>query len=187
MESSEDAILSKDLDGTIRSWNPGAERLYGYTRGEAVGRHISMLAPPGLENEIPMIIDRIRRGDRVEHFETRRRQKDGHELYVSLTVSPVRGQDGAIVAASIIARDVTRRHEAEVALQESERRLEVALRESRLNQLAAEKALREADMLARRMEDIRAVVDVAHAHSSLDDLLHGLLHYVQGRLSPMRP
>jgi sigma-B regulation protein RsbU (phosphoserine phosphatase) len=182
VESSEDAIISKDLDGTIRSWNTGAERLYGYTRSEALGRHISMLAPPGLENEISMIIDRIRRGERVEHFETRRRHKDGHERYVSLTVSPVRGRDGAIVAASIIARDVTRRHEAEVALHESERRLEAALHESRLNQLAAEKALREANTLAHRLEDIRAVVDVAHAHSSLDDLLRGLLHYVQERL-----
>jgi sigma-B regulation protein RsbU (phosphoserine phosphatase) len=182
VEYSEDAIISKDLDGTIRSWNLGAERLYGYSRAEAVGKPIAMLAPPGLEDEIPMIIERIRRGERVEHFETRRRHKDGHEVYVSLTVSPVRGEHGAVVAASIIARDLTKRREAEVALQESERRLQAALAESRRNQRAAESAHREAEALARQLEDIRAVVEVGHAHSSLDDLLHGLLQYVHGQL-----
>ena len=182
VESSDDAIISKDLNGTIRSWNPGAERLYGYTREEAVGQPISMLAPPELADEIPMIIERIRKGERVEHFETRRRRNDGRELYVSLTVSPVRNQDGAIIAASIIARDITKRHEAEMALRDSERRLQDALDESRRSQLAAIEARREAETLARRFEDIRAVVDVAHAHSSLDSLLHGLLDYVHGRL-----
>lgn len=182
MESSDDAIISKGLDGTIRSWNPGAERLYGYTREEAVGRHISMLAPPELANEIAMILERIRAGERVDHFETRRVRKDGRELYVSLTVSPLRAPDGEIVAASIIARDLTRRHEAELALHESERRLQTALEQSRSSRLAAERAHRETATLARRLEDIDAVVDVAYAHSSLDELLHGLLEYVQTRL-----
>ena len=182
VESSADAIISKDLDGTIRSWNVGAERLYGYSPTEAIGRPIAMLATPGREDEIPMIIERIRRGERVEHFETRRLHKDGHEVYVSLTVSPVRDEDGVVVAASIIARDLTQRHEAEVALQESERRLQAALAESRRNQRVAERARREAEALARRLEDIRVVVDVAHAHSSLDELLQGLLQYVHGRL-----
>jgi PAS domain S-box-containing protein len=182
VESSEDAIISKDLDGTIRSWNLGAERLYGYSPAEAIGRPIAMLAPPDREDEIPMIIERIRRGERVEHFETRRRHKDGHDVYVSLTVSPVRGEDGAVVAASIIARDITKRHEAEVALRESERRLQAALAESRRNQRVAESARREAEALARRLEDIRGVVEVGHTHSSLDELLQGLLQYVHGRL-----
>ena len=182
VESSEDAILSKDLDGRIRSWNVGAERLYGYPRAEAVGRHISMLAPPERVDEIPMIIERIRRGERVEHFETRRRRKDGREVYVSLTVSPVRDEDGTIVAASVIARDVTGRHEAEAALKASQLRLREALDESRSSHVVAETARREAEALAQRLRDIRKVVDVAFSHSSLDDLLHGLLRHVHGSL-----
>ena len=182
VDSSEDAIISKDLQGTIRSWNLGAERLYGYSRAEALGRPIAMLAPPGREDEIPMIIERIRRGERVAHFETRRRHKDGHDVYVSLSVSPVRATDGTVVAASIIARDLTDRHEAEIALQESQRRLEAALADSRRAYRDAETAHREAETLARQLRDIHAVVDVAHAHGSLDELLQRLLQYVHGRL-----
>jgi PAS domain S-box-containing protein len=182
VESTDDAIISKDLVGTIRSWNRGAERLYGYTREEAIGQPISMLAPPDRVDEIPMIVEQIKRGKRVEHLETIRRRKDGRDVYVSLTVSPVRNEDGRIIAASVIARDVTRRHEAELALRESDRRLRTALKEARLNHAAAEEAHHKAEVLARRLADIQAIVDVDLAHFSLEGLLHQLLAHIQAVL-----
>ncbi|HXD13961.1 MAG TPA: PAS domain S-box protein, partial [Xanthobacteraceae bacterium] len=113
VESSEDAIVSKDLDGIISTWNQGAERLFGYTAEEAVGRSITILIPPGRENEEPAILARIRRGERVDHYETVRRRKDGSLVDISLTISPVRDGNGAIIGASKIARDITDRKEAD--------------------------------------------------------------------------
>jgi PAS domain S-box-containing protein len=127
VESSADAIISKDLNGIIRTWNRGAERLFGYTAGEAVGRPVTILFPPGLEDEEPGILARIRRGERIEHYETVRRRKDGRIVDISLTVSPVRDGADRIVGASKIARDITRRKEAERKLQESEQRLKELL------------------------------------------------------------
>ena len=109
VEFSDDAIVSKTLDGIITSWNPAAERLFGYTLEEVIGRPISILAAPGRENEMPAILERIRRGEKIEHFETVRRRKDGSLIDVSLTVSPIRDQRGRIVGASKIARDITER------------------------------------------------------------------------------
>ncbi|HSD02039.1 MAG TPA: PAS domain-containing protein, partial [Gaiellales bacterium] len=120
--SSEDAILSKDLDGTIRSWNAAAERLYGYTAAEAIGCHIGLVVPDELATEIDAIMCEVAAGRRVEHFETARRRKDGSLVDVSLSVSPVRDRTGRVVAASVIARDVSVRHALEAALLESERR-----------------------------------------------------------------
>ncbi|UPJ53254.1 PAS domain S-box protein [Bradyrhizobium sp. 200] len=123
VESSDDAIISKDLDGIIRTWNPGAERLFGHTAGEAIGKPVTILFPPGREDEEPGILARIRRGERIDHYETVRRRKDGSLLDISLTVSPVRNGEGRIVGASKIARDITDRKEAERKLRESEQRL----------------------------------------------------------------
>ena len=123
VESSDDAIISKDLDGIIRTWNSGAERLFGYAAGEAIGKPVTILFPPGLEDEEPGILARIRRGERIHHYETVRRRKDGSLLDLSLTVSPVRDGEGRIVGASKIARDITDRKEAERKLRESEQRL----------------------------------------------------------------
>jgi PAS domain S-box-containing protein len=120
--SSEDAILSKNLDGTIRSWNAAAEQLYGYTADEVIGRHIGIIVPDELMDEVDHIMSEIAAGRRVEHFETVRRRKDGSHVDVSLSVSPVRDRTGRIVRASIIARDVSARHALEAALIESERR-----------------------------------------------------------------
>jgi PAS domain S-box-containing protein len=122
VESSDDAIVSKTLDGIITSWNPAAERLFGYAANEAIGRPISMLAPPGRETEMAAILERIRRGDRVEHFETVRRRKDGGLIDISLTVSPIRDRRQRIVGASKIARDITEHKRAEEALVASEAR-----------------------------------------------------------------
>jgi PAS domain S-box-containing protein len=113
VEESEDAILSKGLDGVIRSWNAAAERLYGYTEAEAVGSPILIIVPDDRHAETADIIRRIAAGERVRHYETLRRRKDGSSVDVSLAVSPVRDQDGRIVAASVIARDVTERRIAD--------------------------------------------------------------------------
>ena len=117
VESSDDAIISKDLNGIIRSWNRGAERLFGYTAEEIVGKPVTTLAVPERVDEIPNILNRIRRGERVDHYETERRTKDGRRLNISLTVSPIRNAAGEIVGASKIARDITD-HKRKVELQE---------------------------------------------------------------------
>jgi PAS domain S-box-containing protein len=122
VESSEDAIVSKTLDGVILSWNAGAERLFGYTPHEAIGRPITLIIPPDRQDEEHEILARIARGDRVEHFETVRVSKQGRRIDISLTVSPVRDRAGRIVGASKIARDITDRKRAEEALQEADRR-----------------------------------------------------------------
>ena len=123
VESSEDAIVSKTLDGVITSWNQGAERLFGYTAAEAVGQPITLIIPPERLDEEPAILERLRRGERVEHFETVRVAKDGRRLDISLTISPVRDGSGRIIGASKIARDITERKRAEAALREQARLL----------------------------------------------------------------
>ena len=118
VECSDDAIISKDLNGTITSWNRGAERIFGYVAAEIVGKPVTTLIPPELQNEEPVILERIRRGERVEHFQTVRVGKPGNRVDISLTISPVRNADGKIVGASKIARDITeqKRSEAQIAI-----------------------------------------------------------------------
>jgi len=123
VESSDDAIISKDLDGRVTSWNKGAERLFGYSAAEMLGRPISAIAPPDRTGEMPAILERIRRGERVEHFESIRRGKDGRLVNVSLTVSPILDASGKIVGASKIARDITERTLAEQAIAQQADRL----------------------------------------------------------------
>jgi PAS domain S-box-containing protein len=113
IESSEDAVVSKNLDGVIMSWNSGAERLFGYTAAEAIGRPVTMLIPPERIDEEPGILARIRRGERIEHYDTVRRRKDGSAIDISLTVSPIKDSSGTIIGASKIARDITERKQAE--------------------------------------------------------------------------
>ncbi len=115
VDSSEDAIISKTLDGIIQSWNAAAERVFGYTAEEAVGRPITMLFPTDRLDEEDRIITRIRAGQRVEHFDTVRRRKDGTTIPVSLTISPIKDEEGRIIGASKIARDITERKRAEEA------------------------------------------------------------------------
>jgi PAS domain S-box-containing protein len=113
IENSDDAIISKDLDGIIRSWNPGAEKLYGYTRDEAVGQNVSLLIPVENFDEEPEILDKIRSGEKIDHYETVRITKDGKRIPVSITVSPIVDEYGIIVGASKIARDISGVKEAE--------------------------------------------------------------------------
>jgi PAS domain S-box-containing protein len=119
VQSSNDTILSKTLDGIITSWNPAAERMYGYTAGEILGKSVSILAPQDMPDEIPSILARLRRGERIENYETRRVRKDGTELNVSISVSPMRDTSGAIIGAATIARDITER----VRMEEERNRL----------------------------------------------------------------
>jgi PAS domain S-box-containing protein len=109
VESSDDAILSKDLNGIILSWNSGAERLFGYKAEEMLGKCVTMLIPADHLGEEPKILDRIRRGERVEPYETVRQRKDGSLVDISLTVSPIRNAFGKVVGASKIARDISER------------------------------------------------------------------------------
>jgi PAS domain S-box-containing protein len=113
VESSEDAILTKDLNGIILSWNRGAEKIYGYTAEEMIGNRVSMLTPPGKEDEIPQVLERLRRGEKIEHYETLRMRKDKKVIDISLTVSPVKDHRGIVVAASAIARDITEKKQVE--------------------------------------------------------------------------
>src|SRR6201984_404658 len=126
IESSDDAIASGTLDGIIVSWNTGAQKIYGYTEAEAVGKPISMLVPPELPDEENKILETLKSGDRIEHFETVRVTKTGRRINVSLTISPIKDSSGRTVGISGIARDITERKLAEEALRASEERLRLA-------------------------------------------------------------
>ena len=126
VESSDDAIISKDLNGIITTWNTGAERIFGYAAREVIGQSVTILAPPDRVDEVRGILERIRRGERVHHFETVRRRKDGTLLDISLTVSPIVDESGNVVGASKVARDISERKRAEDALREKDDALEMA-------------------------------------------------------------
>ena len=121
VESSDDAIITKDLSGIIQTWNPGAERIFGYTQQEAIGKPITMLFPPDRLSEEARILEQIRRGEHIDHYESVRRRKDGGLLNVSLTISPLVDATGQIVGASKIARNITERKQTEAALIKSEK------------------------------------------------------------------
>jgi PAS domain S-box-containing protein len=121
VESSDDAIISKDLHGVVTSWNPGAESIFGFTAQEMIGRPITTIIPPELRDDESRILATIARGERIEHFETVRLRKDGTTVEVSLTVSPVKDEAGRIVGAAKIARDITQRRKAEQTLLITER------------------------------------------------------------------
>jgi PAS domain S-box-containing protein len=118
IEFSDDAIITKNLNGIISTWNPGAERIFGYAAHETLGQPITMLIPDDFLDEEPSILERLRRGERIDHYETIRRRKDGSLMNVSLTVSPIKDATGRIVGASKIARDITRQKRAEEVIRE---------------------------------------------------------------------
>lgn len=122
VESSDDAIISKQLDGTITSWNAAAESLFGYAADEIIGKSILTLIPPDRQNEETDIVERIRRGERIQHFETIRQHRSGAPIDISLTISPIKRSDGTIIGASKIARDIT-------LAKENERRIRLLMRE----------------------------------------------------------
>jgi PAS domain S-box-containing protein len=160
VESSEDAIVSKDLDGIITSWNAGAERMFGYAAEEAIGQPVLMLIPPDRHNEEPMILGRIRRGERIDHYETVRQRKDGRLIDVSLSVSPIRTAEGTIIGASKIARDITDRK----------------CKERQLTTLAREVEHRAKNILA----TVQATVHLSHS-----DTPEGLKKVIEGRIKAL--
>src|SRR5512133_2182187 len=160
VESSDDAIVSKDLDGIIKSWNSGAERIFGYAAQEVIGNSITMLIPPGRENEEPEILERIRRGERVDHYETVRQRKYRGLINVSLTISPVKNAQGKIIGASKIARDITERKRSE----------------AQITMLA-----REAE---HRAKNVLATV-LAAVHLSSSDTPDGLKRAITGRIQAL--
>jgi PAS domain S-box-containing protein len=160
VESSDDAIISKDLNGVITTWNRGAERIFGYTAEQAIGKSVNILIPQDRQDEEPAIIERIRRGERIEHFETVRLRKHGSRIDISLTVSPVRNAEGKIVGASKIARDITerKRSEAHIAV------------------LASEAEHRTKNVLA----TVQAAVRLSHS-----DTPEGLKEAIEGRIQAL--
>ena len=150
--SSDDAIIGKDVNSIITSWNIGAERIFGYTADEMIGTSIMRLIPPNRYEEEQEILARIRRGERVDHFETVRLAKDGRELNVSVTVSPIKDSAGHVIGASKVARDITERRNAEKALERAMQNAEKANNE-RLQLLDSERDARARAELASRMKD----------------------------------
>ncbi len=163
INSSDDAIIGKTLDGIIISWNRGAQNIYGYSAKEVVGRSISTLVPPDRSDEVPIILEKLRRGERVDHYETERVRKDGERIHVSLTISPVKDSTGKIVGASTIARDITERKQAEEEIQRLNKTLEsrVAERTARLEAAIAESKESEERfrLLVQNSSDIISVFD----------------------------
>jgi len=154
VESSNDAIISTNLDGTVTTWNRAAEAIFGYRPQEVIGRAVFLLAAPGREDETPVILDQIKRGHRIQHYETVRRHKDGRQIAISLTVSPIRADNGRIVGASKIARDITERKQAEAELHRLNETLEqrVAERTAELEDLTCRL---QAEILERQRADVR--------------------------------
>jgi len=168
VESSEDAIISKTLDGVIRSWNAGAERIFGYTRNEAVGQHIMLIIPPERHSEERAILELLCRGGRLEHFETVRVAKDGHRLDISITVSPIRDRDGRIIGASKIGRDITQQKRVLEALRQSEAQARLALDIARIGTWSWDPDTGEV-MLDERCHEVCGLLDVDSL--SLSDLM----------------
>ncbi len=136
VESSPDAIISKTMDGVITSWNPAAERMYGYTAEEITGQNIAVLIPPDRADELPSILAMLRQGSQIEPFDTERIRKDGTVISVSVAISPIRDQAGAVIGAASVARDMTDRNRAESDRRAAEARLHQAERTETIGQLA---------------------------------------------------
>jgi PAS domain S-box-containing protein len=160
VEQSDDAIVTKDLSGTITTWNNGAERLFGYTAEEAIGQHITMLIPPDRRSEEDGIIERIRRGQRVDNFDTVRRHKTGSLLDISVGISPIKNAQGKVVGASKIARNISERKRAE----------------AQIVTLAREAEHRAKNILA----NVQATVRLSHA-----DTPEGLKRSIEGRIQAL--
>jgi len=137
VESSDDAIISKTLDGIIVTWNPAAFHIFGYSAEETIGRSIAMLLPPDRLNEEATILAKLRLGERVEHLETVRLTKDGREINVSITCSPIKDRGGQIIGASKIARDITQKKIVEAAMQQQQVEVKHLARQNTMGEMAA--------------------------------------------------
>lgn len=168
VESSDDAIISKDLNGVIQSWNRGAEQMFGYLAGEVIGKPVTILMPEGRVNEEPYILARIRDGEKIDHYETVRRRKDGALIDISLTVSPIRDGSGKVIGASKIARNITHRKKSEAAIQRSQSEL------ARLNEELEQR------VQARTAELKQAVTQMQEFSYTISHDLRGPVRAMQG-------
>jgi PAS domain S-box-containing protein len=181
VDSSDDAIIGKTLDGTIISWNAGAERIYGYRADEVIGRPISILVPADHPDELSTILERLGKGERIDHFQTVRVHKDGKRISVSVTISPVRNEEGRIVGASAVARDITAQQDAvQRAMQLREEFISIAAHELRTPLATVFARLQLAERRLARPEHepgaiLRDVVLVRQAADRLRTLLDRLL------------
>jgi two-component system nitrate/nitrite sensor histidine kinase NarX len=165
VESSDDAIIGKTLDGVITSWNEGAQRIYGYATDEVVGKPISVLSPPDRQDELRQILDKTRRGEHVAHFETVRMTKRGEQIYVSLNISPILDESGRVTGASTIARDITARMRVQQALRKAKEDAEASKREE-------EKRRAEAERRRSIAESLGDVLAVLNSNRSLREVLN---------------
>lgn len=193
VDSSEDAIIAKSLDGLILSWKGGAERIFGYSAGEMLGRHISILAPPDRPCEIPALLERIKHGERVDHFETVRARKDGRRIDVSVTLSPIKDTAGKVVGVSAIKRDITEQKRASEEIRAMTQQLWQAAKLASVGELAASIAhelnnplatvsLRIESVLARTPVDDprrRALEIVEQEARRMGDLVANLLQFAR--------
>ena len=209
VESSEDAIVSKDLDGIIINWNEAAERTFGYTAKEAIGQHITLIVPPDRLDEEADILASLRRGERIDHFETVRKRKDGTLLDISVTISPVKDAQGRVIGASKVARDITERkrlalllHEAELSgrllqLQDEERRRIARELHDGAGQFLAALGMnisaispeesRLSPGVARKVEESRSLIDQAVSEiRTISHLLHPPLLDEVGLISALK-
>jgi PAS domain S-box-containing protein len=178
VESSDDAIISKNLHGIVTSWNSGAQRLFGWTAEEAIGKPITIIIPPELRDQETVILKRLQAGERIDHFETVRQTKAGQRIYVSLTISPVRDDSGKVIGASKIARDITDRKRLEEQLREayaeietrvSERTLELVRKNEELT--IQSEVVRELSGRLLRMQDEERRRIARELHDSVGQLL----------------
>ncbi|MBA4849297.1 PAS domain S-box protein [Emticicia sp. BO119] len=172
VESSEDLILSKELSGIVTSWNDAGERIMGYKAHEMIGQHVSKLIPDDRLQEEEEIINRLRKGERIEHFETRRVRKDGKTIDISLTISPVKNKQGEIIGASKIARDITLQRHNERLIAESEERLKILIGASELGTWDLNLMTREVEYSPRYLEIFGYTKDAMLTHDELIAHLH---------------
>ncbi len=165
VESSDDAIISKSLDGTIKSWNRGGEKMFGYTAEEAIGKNISSIIPPECIKQEKIIFERIRNNEIIEHYETVRNKKNGEQIYVSLTVSPLKDEAGNIIGVSKIARDITSRKKIEAELIEANK--ELAFQNKEKEKRAAELVIANKELIFQNDEKEKRAAELIIANKEL--------------------
>jgi len=188
VESSDDAIVSKDLNGIIRTWNRGAARIFGYERHEIIGRPVTVLIPPDRHDEERALLEGIRRGERIDHYETTRVRKDGSLIDISLAVSPIRNKQGQIIGASKVARDITRRKKAEKQRHLLMAELTHRIKNTLATVLSIERLSFSGQQETSASRAFRARIEaLAHAHGRLAEsswLSVPLHHLIEDELAP---